>query len=220
MNKRMWLKVALLALAIPAAAAADHHKDGAKESARDVAREAARDVERTADKAADKAQAAGAKAEAAAEKGGKVVNDSWLTAKTKIALYADSRVAGTKINVDTRGGVVTLRGKVDSAEAKTAAGEVALGIEGVKTVKNELQVVAPGKREVVEAKDEAIKEQIDKAISRDAQLRDAGIQVRSDAGVVTLTGKAPSWAASAKASELSRNVRGVRAVKNQLDVAG
>lgn len=212
MRKTMWLKAALLALVLPATAAADHHKD--------VAKDAARDVDRAADKAAGKAQAAGAKVEAAAEKGGKVVNDSWLTAKTKIALYADSRVAGTRINVDTRGGVVTLRGKVESAEAKSAAAEVAQGIEGVKTVKNELQVVAPGKRDVVEAKDESIKEMIEKAISRDAQLRDAGIQVRSDAGVVTLSGKAPSWAASAKASELARGVRGVRAVKNEIDVAG
>jgi osmotically-inducible protein OsmY len=40
-----------------------------------------------------------------------------------------------------------LRGKVDSDEAKNAAEEIAKGIDGVKSVKNELQVVATSKRE-------------------------------------------------------------------------
>ncbi len=50
------------------------------------------------------------------------VSDSWITSKTKIALFADERVKGTQVSVDTmKGGVVHLRGKVDSAEAKAAA---------------------------------------------------------------------------------------------------
>jgi hypothetical protein len=36
-----------------------------------------------------------------------------------------------------------LRGKVDSGEAKAAAAEIATGIEGAKSVKNDLQVVSP-----------------------------------------------------------------------------
>ena len=84
------------------------------------------------------------------------INDSWITAKTKIALFADSRVKGSEINVETAQGSVMIRGKVDSDAAKQAAEGIAKGIDGVKTVKNELQVVAPSKREAMDDKDDAI----------------------------------------------------------------
>ena len=145
------------------------------------------------------------------------VSDTWITSKTKIALYADERVKGTQISVDTmKGGVVHLRGKVDSAEAKTAAGEVAKGIEGVQSVKNDLQVVAPGSRKMVDAKDEDITKAVENRFSRDAQLKK--VDVRIDAGVATLTGEVPSIMVAAKASEVARNTAGVKSVKNELTV--
>ena len=49
------------------------------------------------------------------------VTDSWVTSKTKIALFSDDRVKGSQVKVETIDGVVHLRGKVDSAEAKAAA---------------------------------------------------------------------------------------------------
>ena len=45
------------------------------------------------------------------------VSDSWITAKTKIALFADSRVPGTSVNVETSKGMVVLRGKSVSFKA-------------------------------------------------------------------------------------------------------
>jgi osmotically-inducible protein OsmY len=75
-----------------------------------------------------------------------MVSDTWITSKTKISLFSDERVKGTQVSVDTAKGVVHLRGKVDSAEAKKAAGGIAQGVEGVKSVKNDLQVVAPPAR--------------------------------------------------------------------------
>jgi hyperosmotically inducible periplasmic protein len=53
------------------------------------------------------------------------ISDSWLTAKTKVALYADERVQGGPVNIETVNGTVTLRGKVDSDGAKAAAASVA-----------------------------------------------------------------------------------------------
>ncbi|HEY7434684.1 MAG TPA: BON domain-containing protein [Methylomirabilota bacterium] len=145
------------------------------------------------------------------------VSDSWITSKTKIALFADERVKGTQVSVDTmKGGVVHLRGKVDSAEAKAAAAEIAKGIEGVQSVKNDLQVVAPGARKMVDAKDEDIDKAVKARLSRDAQVK--SVDVRTDAGVVTLTGEVPSIVAAAKASEMARNVPGVKSVKNELTV--
>jgi hyperosmotically inducible protein len=145
------------------------------------------------------------------------VSDSWITSKTKIALFADERVKGTQISVDTmKGGVVHLRGKVDSADAKAAAGDIAKGIEGAQSVKNDLQVVAPANRKMVDAKDGDIDKAVKARLSKDAQVK--SVDVRTDAGVVTLTGEVPSIVASAKASEMARNVPGVKSVKNELTV--
>ena len=74
------------------------------------------------------------------------VSASWLTSKTKIALFADDRVKGKDVRIETVNGEVFLRGKVDSEEAKTAAAEISKSVEGVKSVKNDLQVVAPAAR--------------------------------------------------------------------------
>jgi len=145
------------------------------------------------------------------------VSDSWITAKTKMALFADERVKGLQVAVETeKGGIVHLRGKVDSAEAKAAAADIAKGIDGVKSVKNDLQVVAPEKRDMVEAKDADIKKAVQSRLSKDSQLK--GVDVRADGGVVVLTGDAPNITAAARASEVAREVPGVKSVKNEINV--
>jgi osmotically-inducible protein OsmY len=145
------------------------------------------------------------------------VTDSWITSKLKIALFADSRVEGHEVHVDTKNGVVTLRGKVDSAEAKTAAGEIAKGSEHVKSVRNELQVVAPSNRSEVTASDKDITKNVQTRFSRDSRLKAVNVDVNN--GVVSLSGEVKSIDASAKASEVARSVAGVRSVKNDLTYA-
>lgn len=142
------------------------------------------------------------------------VTDSWVTSKTKIALFADDRVKGSEVKVETKDGVVHLRGKVDSAEAKAAADSIAKGIDGVKSVKNDLQVVSPGARKAVDAKDADIAKAVETRVKRESDLKK--VDVRADSGVVTLTGEVPTITASAKASEMARGVNGVRSVKNEL----
>jgi hyperosmotically inducible protein len=164
--------------------------------------------------AQDKMDKAVDKTKSAAEDAKVAVTDSWVTSKTKIALFSDDRVKGSQVKVETIDGVVHLRGKVDSAEAKAAATSVAQGIEGVKSVKNDLQVVSPGARKAVDAKDADIAKAVETRLSRERDLKK--IDVRADAGVVTLTGEVPTISASAKASEVARGVNGVRSVKNQL----
>jgi len=160
------------------------------------------------------AGAADTKVQTTTQEAKTMVSDSWLTSKTKISLFADERVKGTQVSVDTTKGVVHLRGKVDSAEAKSAAGDIAKGMEGVKSVKNDLQVVAPTARKAVDASDSDIAKAVGTRLSKDSQLKK--VDVRTDAGVVTLTGQVPTIGASAKASEMARGVPGVRSVKNEL----
>ena len=70
------------------------------------------------------------------------VSEASLTGKVKSALAADVGLKTvTSINVDSdKGGIVTLKGHVQTADMKKRAGEVAKKVNGVKSVKNELQV--------------------------------------------------------------------------------
>lgn len=145
------------------------------------------------------------------------VSDSWLTSKAKIALFADDRVAGKDVRVETVNGQIFLRGKIDSEEAKMAAADIAKGIEGVKSVKNDLQVVPPAARKTVTANDKQITKAVETSFGKDATLKK--IDVRTDAGVVVLSGEVPNISAAAKASEMAHRVDGVKSVKNELRVA-
>jgi hyperosmotically inducible periplasmic protein len=146
------------------------------------------------------------------------INDTWLTSKTKIALFADARVKGSEITVETSQGLVMIRGKVDTDEAKQAAEGIAKGIDGVKTVKNELQVVAPSKREAIDDKDASITTRVNAQIAKDTYLKDAGIHAQTNAGVVSLSGEVSSLMTSAQASWTVWQVPGVKSVKNDLTV--
>ncbi len=105
-----------------------------------------------------------------------------------------------------------------TSKAKIAlfADERVKGIEGAKSVKNDLQVVAPAARKAVDANDKDIAKAVETRMTRDAQLKK--VDVRADGGVVTLTGEVPSITAAAKASEQARMVSGVKSVKNELTV--
>lgn len=157
------------------------------------------------------------KAKGAAQDAKVGISDSWLTAKTKIALYGDDRVKGGQVSVETINGAVSLRGKVDSDDAKAAAGAVAQAVEGVKSVRNDLQVVPPGDRKAVDVSDKDITGQVEGRLSKDVSMKK--VDVRTDGGAVILTGTVPSVGASARASELARGVPGVRMVKNELTYA-
>jgi len=118
----------------------------------------------TADKAKEQAQTT-------TQEGKTMVTESWVTSKAKIELFADERVKGTQVSVDTTKGVVHLRGKVDSAEAKSAASEIAHGVEGAKSVKNDPQVAAPTAWKAMDASDSDIAEAVGTRLSKTTQLK-------------------------------------------------
>jgi hyperosmotically inducible periplasmic protein len=62
------------------------------------------------------------------------VTDSWITTKVKADLLASSNVPGTKIDVTTVNGVVTLKGNVATKAEHDKAVMTAKGIKGVTKV--------------------------------------------------------------------------------------
>ena len=74
------------------------------------------------------------------ESTGEYVDDSTITTKVKAAIFNDPALKVFQINVETFKGEVQLSGFVDSAQSVKRAGEVARGVKGVKSVKNNLIV--------------------------------------------------------------------------------
>jgi len=146
--------------------------------------------------------------------------DPWITTKAKIALLTDSEVSGTKINVDTVDGVVSLYGNVASDKEKAEAERAVRGIEGVKEVRNMLQVKAPqGTKETTSAKadDATIEKRVNDAIDKDPALSDSHIKVASvKDGVVTLEGDARTMSDHRRALEKARSVDGVKQVRSDV----
>jgi hyperosmotically inducible protein len=73
---------------------------------------------------------------------GQHVDDALITATVKTRLLDDPLVKGSKIDVDTRAGVVFLTGSVRSQEESNRAVEVARATEHVKDVKSNLSVTS------------------------------------------------------------------------------
>jgi hyperosmotically inducible protein len=74
------------------------------------------------------------------EGAGEYVDDSVITTKVKSLLAADDFLKSFEISVETYKGIVQLSGFVDSQKAIDKAGEIARGVKGVKSVKNNLNV--------------------------------------------------------------------------------
>jgi hypothetical protein len=75
---------------------------------------------------------------------GSGLKDGWLWTKTKGSLAAVDDLRDSTINVDVEDGVITLRGTVANAAQKAAAVKTANGIEGKKSVRDQLKVAADG----------------------------------------------------------------------------
>lgn len=69
-------------------------------------------------------------------------SDAAITASIKNTLEADPEPLFVKIEVDTNRGVVWLRGFVESAKQRQQAEQTAWRVKGVKTVINELAILA------------------------------------------------------------------------------
>jgi hyperosmotically inducible protein len=95
-------------------------------------------------KASDKANKAADKAAADSKKAGRKADDGWIKSK----IYAQYMTEWTAvlddsdIDVDVNKGVVTLKGTVKSAAARTKAVSIAQATDGVKSVKDLLKVAS------------------------------------------------------------------------------
>ena len=69
---------------------------------------------------------------------GEYVDDTIITTKVKAAVFDEPSLKSAEINVETYKGIVQLTGFISSRADISKAVEVAIGIKGVKSVKNDM----------------------------------------------------------------------------------
>lgn len=71
---------------------------------------------------------------------GEYIDDTVITTKVKTAIFNESTLKSSEINVETYKGVVQLSGFVNSREDIDTAVRVARSVEGVKSVSNDMEL--------------------------------------------------------------------------------
>ena len=149
------------------------------------------------------------------------LEDATLTAIIRARLLWSSQTHGLPIEVDSRAGVVTLRGRVTSAEAKQMAGSVAGSTDGVYLVNN---LISLGAGDPTEAREQAaaaaaevqsdawINDKVQTSFLYSRNLDGPNIKVATQEGVVRLSGEVMSNEQKTIAQEIARQIRGVRGV--------
>lgn len=155
------------------------------------------------------------------------VDDATITATVKSKLLWSRHTDGLKTTVVTKLGRVSLTGTADSAAAKELAGRLAMNTRGVVSVDNALviskehasslnvtqdkvAVAASGAEQTIS--DSWITAKVKSTLLYSTNVSGSSIEVSTQAGVVTLSGKLTSGAEKALAVELTENVRGVKSV--------
>ena len=149
---------------------------------------------------------------------GVVIDDAGITTSIKTRLTVEKDTKARQINVETRKGIVQLNGFVDSSEARSEAEKIAAATDGVKQVRNNLEVRATARAAGVVVDDAMITGKVEAALVADKRTNAMRIDVETHAGEVQLGGFVKSQAEKDAAVDVARAVAGVRNVSNAIDV--
>jgi len=147
-------------------------------------------------------------------------SDAWLSTKVKTMLLFHRNVSAIT-EVNTKDGIVTLRGEATNQAKKDLTTEHAKDVEGVKDVSNEMTVakVSEKKQTVGEKIDDAsITAQVKMTLLYHRSTSALNTSVTTKDGVVTLIGKAKNAAKKDLAGKLANDVNGVKTVNNQMTI--
>lgn len=145
--------------------------------------------------------------------------DAWLTAKIRSTLLFHKSVSATT-EIDTKDGVVTLKGVADSLAQKDLTTEHVKDVEGVKVVNNNMTVSGKPATKTVGKKidDASITAQVKMTLLYHRSTSALHTKVDTDKGVVTLHGKAKTAAERELATRYALDVNGVQDVRNLMSV--
>ena len=161
------------------------------------------------------------------------VSDAWINGKLETVYALNRHLNPFKIDTNVNNGMVTLTGTVESDIDRDLAEELAKGIEGVKSVENELRVDTTAARES-EQKDSSGDSQrrkfgqwvddttttaaVKSKLMANSNIKGTSINVDTRYDVVTLRGEVDSSEEKSLAEQLARNTGDVADVRNELKV--
>jgi len=150
--------------------------------------------------------------------------DAATTTKVKTALMLSKHVSAFDIDVNTKQGVVSLKGQVPSEEIKAMAGAIAQDTSGVKELQNNL-VIDPAARPNPETSrlservaDLEIKTIVEDAIRKSPELKDRSIELVVRERKVSLNGVVETESQKSLAQQIAWGVQGVAGVTNNISV--
>ncbi|MNJ55035.1 Osmotically-inducible protein Y precursor [compost metagenome] len=150
------------------------------------------------------------------------LEDATLASIIQARLLWSTHTQAVPIEVESRDGVVTLRGQVNSAEAKELAGVLAGSTEGVFLLNNLISLSAADMAKLREEQQQVridpqlsdawINDKIQTSFMYSRNLDGPNIKVATQDGVVRLSGEVVSSEQKTIAVEVARQIRGVRGV--------
>jgi len=132
------------------------------------------------------------------------------------------------LQVSVQGGKATLSGVVEESVGKELAKEIALGVNGIKEVDNQIMVSSKAVRKALSNErsygdmidDATITAAIKSKLLWSKYTSGLATNIETKSGTVTISGVAESAAAKDMAGNLANNTRGVVSVDNRLTVSG
>jgi hyperosmotically inducible protein len=104
-------------------------------------------------------------------------------------------------------------GKVSTETEKAAAGKIASTVPTVKSVLNKLEVVKELSEVIARKQDDIITHHVKERFAKSATVTSANFDVKTEQGVVSLSGAVRFQVILLEAAEAARQVPGVKAVK-------
>lgn len=154
-----------------------------------------------------------------------MVEDAKIVTLVNSDLLKDTELSVLKINVESTQGKVVLKGSAPNTMAKERAETIVKNVKGVVSVDNRLIVTKNftsnnhgnmNNMSNNKMDDASINIAVNAALVGDADLSAFKINVHVNNGKVVLKGTAPSLSAKNHATELTKNVDGVKSVYNEL----
>ena len=140
------------------------------------------------------------------------ITDRQITNALEARFLFDKAVPWSFVDVKTQAGIVTLSGTTDNLLSKERAARIAESIRGVRSVVNNINV------QTVKRTDEDIRQDVQQALLMDAAADSFELKPTVTDAVVTLNGTVQSFQEQNLALQLAKGVRGVKDVKDAIDV--
>ena len=138
------------------------------------------------------------------------IRSSMVTAK--LALMADPRLFPYEIEVDAKDKDLVLLGKVSQETDKKAATDIVRCLEGVHAVENRLKVESDATHSLVSERDKMLTQFVKERFEKSKTLQSVKFDVKTEDGVVTLSGSTRFQIIVLEAAQAARQIPGVRAV--------